>query len=357
MQRNWIGRSDGRHVDFAHRGPRTSRSPSSPPGRTPCTARRSSSSPPTPPLAEEICAPEQRAAFEAYRGRRCASATEIERLADRPARRPASSWARYAINPVNGERMPVWAADYVLADYGTGAIMAVPAHDQRDLDFAPSVRPAGPRRRRHRRARPGRDRRRHPRRRRAGQLRPAGRPDARPTPSPGSSRSWRQRGLGEAAVNYRLRDWLLSRQRFWGRPIPIIHCPACGEVPVPDDQLPVGCRDLRGADLAPKGVSPLAAADATGSTSTARSAAARPSATPTRWTRSSTRRGTSCATARRTTSDGPFDVGGGAPLDAGRPVRRRRRARHPAPAVQPVLHQGAARHGDGGLRRAVHAGC
>jgi leucyl-tRNA synthetase len=153
----------------------------------------------------------------------------------------------------------MWAADYVLPDYGTGAIMAVPAHDQRDLDFArkfglpvqvvvatdqPDPAATGV-------ATPG-----------DGVLVNSG-------PLDGLSKReaidriteiLADKGLGKAAVNYRLRDWLLSRQRFWGTPIPIIHCPSCGEVPVPEDQLPVELPDLRGADLSPKGVSPLAAA-------------------------------------------------------------------------------------------------
>ena len=160
---------------------------------------------------------------------------------------------RYAINPVNGERIPVWAADYVLADYGTGAIMAVPAHDQRDLDFARTfglpVRVVRRHRRSPTRRRPASRRR----RRRAGQLRPL---DglAKAEAIAAITAILAERGLGQAAVNYRLRDWLLSRQRYWGAPIPIVHCEGCGEVPVPDDQLPVRLPDLRGQDLAPKGV-------------------------------------------------------------------------------------------------------
>ncbi len=166
----------------------------------------------------------------------------------------------HAVNPVNGERIPVWAADYVLADYGHGAIMAVPAHDQRDLDFAkafglpvkvvletgaedPAVTGT---------ATPGEGRLIN-----SGPLDGLGKAEAIST----IIGILEEKGLGHGTVNFRLRDWLLSRQRFWGTPIPIIHCPSCGEVPVPDEDLPVRLPDdLRGADLAPKGVSPLAGA-------------------------------------------------------------------------------------------------
>jgi leucyl-tRNA synthetase len=153
----------------------------------------------------------------------------------------------------------MWAADYVLPDYGTGAIMAVPAHDQRDLDFAlkfglpvqvvvatdqadPVATGV---------ATPG-----------DGVLVNSGSLDglSKREAIGRITEILTDRGLGKEAVNYRLRDWLLSRQRFWGTPIPIIHCPSCGEVPVPEEQLPVELPDLRGADLTPKGVSPLAAA-------------------------------------------------------------------------------------------------
>jgi leucyl-tRNA synthetase len=146
-----------------------------------------------------------------------------------------------------------------LSDYGHGAIMAVPAHDQRDLDFAMKfglpvkvVVHTGM-------ADPGE----------TGIATPGEGTLVNSGPLDGLSKVeaieriieiLAERDTGRATVNFRLRDWLLSRQRFWGTPIPIIHCPDCGEVPVPDEQLPVTLPDLRGADLKPKGVSPLAAA-------------------------------------------------------------------------------------------------
>jgi len=163
----------------------------------------------------------------------------------------------HAVNPVNGERIACYAAPYVLMGYGTGAIMAVPAHDQRDFDFARQhgvevrvvVQPDGeeldgatmPQ------AYVG-----------EGRLVRSGPFDGRPTPgSIAEVIAWLEtEGRGSAAVHYRLRDWLISRQRYWGAPIPIIHCPEHGEVPVPDDQLPVELPiDV---DFTPGGESPLA---------------------------------------------------------------------------------------------------
>jgi leucyl-tRNA synthetase len=168
----------------------------------------------------------------------------------------------HAINPVNGERVPVYAAPYVLMEYGTGAIMAVPAHDERDFAFARQhglpvrvvIRPSGI----------------------EGEATPIDADamtealphegvmvDSGPFDgerSPGSIAkvtAWlEQEGRGEATVSFRLRDWLLSRQRYWGAPIPIVHCPVCGEVPVPDDELPVLLPD--DADFQLGGESPLA---------------------------------------------------------------------------------------------------
>ncbi len=257
MQRNWIGRSYGADVEFAVEGrdePVTvyTTRPDTLYGATFFVVAADA------PLAEELCAPERRDELDAYR-EQAAALSDIERQSIERAK-TGVFLGRYVINPANGERLPVWAADYVLAEYGHGAIMAVPAHDQRDLDFAfrfdLPVRTVVD----------------------TGESEPAETGVAtvgdgalvNSGPLDGLTKDdaiarvieiLQERGTGLGAVNYRLRDWLLSRQRFWGTPIPIIHCPACGEVPVPDDQLPVRLPDnLKGTDLAPKGISPLAAA-------------------------------------------------------------------------------------------------
>jgi leucyl-tRNA synthetase len=256
MQRNWIGRSEGADVQFVVEGrdePVTvfTTRPDTLFGATFFVVAADS------PLAAQLCAPEQAADLERY-------LTEVRKLTDierQSADREKTGvfLGRHAVNPVNGERIPVWAADYVLPDYGTGAIMAVPAHDQRDLDFARTfelpvrvVLDTGL-------ADPAQ----------TGAATPGEGTLVNSGPLDGLSKQdaiakiveiLAAQDLGRAAVNYRLRDWLLSRQRFWGAPIPIVYCDGCGEVAVPDDQLPVLLPDLRGQELAPKGSSPLAAA-------------------------------------------------------------------------------------------------
>jgi leucyl-tRNA synthetase len=258
MQRNWIGRSEGAFVDFKIEGrdaPVTvfTTRPDTLFGATFFVVA------PDAELASELVADECREEFEAYLTK-VKQTSEIERQSS-DREKTGVFLGRYAINPVNGEKLPVWAADYVLSEYGTGAIMAVPAHDQRDLDFArtfglpvrvvletglPDPASSGV-------ATPG-----------DGTYVNSGPLDGLPDKAAGIASICARLegdGLGRGAVTYRLRDWLLSRQRFWGCPIPIVHCPGCGEVPVPDDQLPVELPDLRGAALAPKGTSPLAAAE------------------------------------------------------------------------------------------------
>ncbi|HVH94419.1 MAG TPA: leucine--tRNA ligase, partial [Nocardioidaceae bacterium] len=266
LQRNWIGRSEGAHVEFAIDG-----STGSGQGAGPSTVTVYTTRPDTlfgatffvvaadAKLASDLCAPEHREEFEAYLTE-VRKASDIDRMStERP--KTGVFLGRHAVNPVNGERIPVWAADYVLADYGTGAIMAVPGQDQRDWDFAEKFD--------------------LPIRR---TVQPPADWDGKAFTGNGAAINstneavsldgmdvddakrtiidyLEERGTGKRAVNFRLRDWLLSRQRFWGAPIPIIHCPSCGEVPVPDEGLPVVLPDLRGSDLKPKGVSPLAAAE------------------------------------------------------------------------------------------------
>ncbi len=162
-------------------------------------------------------------------------------------------------NPVTGEQIPMFVADYVLMEYGTGAVMGVPAHDQRDYEFATKfglpIRQviegdeAAP------------DDEAFVAHTENERLINSGPFSGMPAPEGATAIvAWlEERGLGSPAVNYRLRDWLLSRQRYWGCPIPIVHCASCGLVPVPDDQLPVELPEIE--DFAPKGKSPLAAAE------------------------------------------------------------------------------------------------
>lgn len=286
MQRNWIGRSIGADVDFVIEGrdePVTvfSTRPDTLHGATFFVVAPDSE------LAAELAADapdDVRQRFQTYL-EQVQKASDIDRQAtDRP--KTGVFLERYAINPVNGEKMQVWAADYVLADYGHGAVMAVPAHDQRDLDFArafdlpvkvvvdttapitgsmPVIEvdedgvPIDPEAALDEQnpAATGIALTGEGRMINSGSLNGLSKRNA-------IARAIEQMeasGTGRAAKNYRLRDWLISRQRFWGTPIPMLHADDGRIIPVPEDQLPVKLPSIDGLDLSPKGTSPLGGAE------------------------------------------------------------------------------------------------
>lgn len=249
MQRNWIGKSIGSEITFTLESGDTF---------TVFTTRADTLFgctyavlAPEHPLTLKITTDEQRKAVEEYI-EFASRASEIDRLSTTREKTGVFTGA-YAINPINGLRIPVFVADYVLATYGTGAVMAVPGHDERDFEFAtkynlPIVRVVK-----------GKD----------------GENDELPftsyngvlVNSPGFdgltveegkqaiTEKLKSEGKGNFKANYRLRDWLISRQRYWGAPIPIVYCDQCGEVPVPESDLPV--RLPYDVDFTPDGTSPL----------------------------------------------------------------------------------------------------
>ncbi|CAG7843815.1 Leucine--tRNA ligase [Pseudoclavibacter triregionum] len=271
MQRNWIGRSHGADVEFEIEGrsePVTvfTTRPDTLAGATFMVVA------PDADLAAELvseASPETRMRFQAYLDETRAMGSIDRQTADRP--KTGLFLERYGVNPLTGERLPIWTSDYVLADYGHGAIMAVPAHDQRDFDFAKAfelpIRAV---------------------------LDPTKLEGADPEvafadidPATASApilgdgvlvnsgeldgltkdqavtkaiEILEGKGTGRAATNYRLRDWLISRQRYWGTPIPVMYDEEGGEHLVPEEQLPVLLPEGKGMDLKPKGTSPLGAA-------------------------------------------------------------------------------------------------
>lgn len=254
MQRNWIGRSQGAEIEFMVDGGEdpikvfTTR-PDTIFGATFIVLA------PEHRLVPSLTTDENRAEVEKY-CKQAIKKSEIERQGDHD--KTGVFTGSYAINPATGDRMPIWVADYVLAGYGEGAIMAVPAHDQRDYDFAnkfglPIIKVvdgtenvddddvidfySG-----------------------EGKLINSGDFNGMPTSEAREQVvAWLEsQGVGHSQVTYKMRDWLISRQRYWGAPIPIIHCPHCGNVPVPEKDLPVLLPDIDDYLPSGDGQSPLA---------------------------------------------------------------------------------------------------
>ena len=253
MQRHWIGRSEGAEVAFTADGGEAIRVFTTRPdtlfGATYMVLA------PEHPLVERITTPAQRTAVHAYvdaaKGKSDLERTELQK------EKTGVSTGAFATNPVNGKKVPIWIADYVLASYGTGAIMAVPAHDERDHEFAtkfglPIVQVVKPQ--------DGAPLEEGKAFTDDGIAVNSGLLDGERTAQAKKTIiAWlEEKGLGKGKVNYKLRDWLFSRQRYWGEPIPIVHCAKCGQVPVPESQLPVRLPDV--ADYKPTGTgeSPLA---------------------------------------------------------------------------------------------------
>ena len=257
MQTNWIGRSEGAEVTFysERNDPITvfTTRPDTLWGATFMVLA------PEHPLVAELTGPEQRSEVEAY-VERASRLTELDRQAEGKEKTGAFIGA-YAVNPVNDARIPIWIADYVLMGYGTGAIMGVPAHDERDFDFArrfgldvvPVIQPDGVELdgATMTEAYTG-----------DGSMVRSGPFDGTPSGKEGSVEGIRaviawleERGIGTGKVTYRLRDWLISRQRYWGTPIPMLYCERCGIQPEREENLPVVLPD----DVAfmPTGESPL----------------------------------------------------------------------------------------------------
>ncbi len=256
MQRNWVGRSEGCQIIFhtqaGEPAPVFTTRPDTVFGVTFFVLA------PEHALVERLTTPDRQFEVEAYK-EQAARQSEVERMVES---RPKTGvfTGGYVTNPLNGARIPVWIADYVLPTYGTGAVMGVPAHDQRDFEFArqyglPVHSVIVP---------PGEEVFDGPLMAEAytgaGVMVNSGVYDGL-TNAEGMRRiaaDLQARGVGGPQVNYRMRDWLISRQRYWGTPIPVVHCPVCGIVPVPEAQLPVLLPEMQDFQPDGSGRSPLA---------------------------------------------------------------------------------------------------
>ena len=257
MQADWIGKSYGAEVDFKLENSDekitvyTTR-PDTLYGATFMVLA------PEHAMAKSLATDETRADVEAYI-QMAANKSSVDRLQGKE--KTGVFTGSYAINPLNGAKVPIWLSDYVLADYGTGAIMCVPAHDDRDFAFAtkfniPIIQVI---------AKDGKE------------IENMTEAYTEAVGTMINSGEWNgmessvlkkeaphiieEKGFGRATVNYKLRDWVFSRQRYWGEPIPIVHCPDCGAVPVPEDQLPLLLPDVESYEPTGTGESPLAAID------------------------------------------------------------------------------------------------
>ena len=254
MQAEWIGKSYGAEVQFPVEGKDekitvyTTR-PDTLHGATFMVLA------PEHAMAKELATDETREAVEKYIYD-ASMKSNVDRLQDKE--KTGVFTGSYAINPLNGKKTPIWLSDYVLADYGTGAIMCVPAHDDRDFEFAkkfniPIIQVI---------AKDGKE------------IENMTEAYTEASGTMINSGEWNgmesavlkkeapemieKMGIGRKTVNFKLRDWVFSRQRYWGEPIPIIHCPNCGNVPVPEDQLPLTLPDVESYEPTGTGESPLA---------------------------------------------------------------------------------------------------